>query len=308
MKTILFLLSLLMIGLYSSGSIAESGAKALFYGGRDSETIHTSTSNPKPSPISTTKKSPPRTKKQPIQVTKKKSPPRTKKSHVPAKKHTKKRDSPIYADSDLGIPPRINTPPTVLEYRGIKYWIELKRGNDLMHVSPSFQFHSGDRFKLGVMANQNGYVYVVNVGTTGKINRLHPLKPIDNNGYVHTSTPYLFPIGNGMMRFDDNAGIEILKIAFSPKPLTDTNYVQSSNYDDNYTNTYHKIDYTENCGSKDILRTDTCEQTGSKDIFVEDDTSGNVTGTNHPAGYSVAPLSYIQQGNPIIKTLELKHQ
>lgn len=198
--------------------------------------------------------------------------------------------------------------PVVQKYSGMKYWIELQRGDKLMRVSPGYLFQSGDRFKIGVITKQDGYLYLSNTGTTGQSHILYPPPNSNDDGFVKAGTVYILPL-KGMMEFDNNPGEELFKLALSSKPLANGHNTQTLS--NNSTNDATQVAYahSSSCnGSKDILLDDACEQNGSKDILVEEDQKGDLKELSHPATYVVAPVSFMQEGNTIIRTLKLKHE
>lgn len=87
-------------------------------------------------------------------------------------------------------------------------------------VSPSTKFKSGDVIQLALQSNKTGYLYVVNIGSTGKETVLFPSKAAENNRVV-AFQEYIIP---ARMKFDANAGVEQLIVALSPTP---TNSVET---------------------------------------------------------------------------------
>jgi hypothetical protein len=94
--------------------------------------------------------------------------------------------------------------------------IELNRAGRTFTVRPDFQFRSGDRIRLLLNINFNGYIALINHGTTGKKTLLFP-----ENGEPGD----LFKAGaatvpeTGWIIFDDNPGIEKLVMVFSGNPI-----------------------------------------------------------------------------------------
>ena len=61
------------------------------------------------------------------------------------------------------------------KFVGLKYWVELVKPNGKTEEKVvSYDFKSGDRIKIRVQPNTNGYIYAVNEGTSGRTNVLFP--------------------------------------------------------------------------------------------------------------------------------------
>ena len=102
---------------------------------------------------------------------------------------------------------------------GLRYWVDLvdAQGNT-RQVTTDYAFRRGDRIKLHVMSNQDGYLTLVNVGTSGRTTVLFPsASPSGSGNFVKAGTDYAIPPG-GYLRFDDTPGQEVLVLTFSPRP------------------------------------------------------------------------------------------
>lgn len=85
------------------------------------------------------------------------------------------------------------------------------RTNPGVEVPVSAVFHSGDRIRLQVQTNQDGYLYVVNRGPSGVWKPLLPSRNAPNNFIRGRSQP-VAPV---TARFDEQAGEESLFLVFS---------------------------------------------------------------------------------------------
>lgn len=188
------------------------------------------------------------------------------------------------------------------QYMGLTYWIGLL-GNDgqMQQVTTSRTFNSGERIKLSLMSNRSGYLQLINLGSTGRSVALFPYNGKDN--YVQANTPYIIP-RDAWIRFDNNPGEEVLWAILSPSPF-------SQNGAGQYTasaGSTQLAQYTGGC--KDLtLYTDynpaqALGRCGSKDLIVEEDTSGAT-----PAHYAVAPIASLQKSDQVIAIpIKLRHR
>jgi len=160
--------------------------------------------------------------------------------------------------------------PTPTGLPGTKVTIELMRNGKLSFVNPYFRFRSGDKIRLRLKTNFEGYVTVLNLGSSGKINLLYPVQGSDN--YVTPTTDYQIPQGSGWIVFDNQPGTEIVSVIMSEDKLEGLESLDNNS-------DYFRKDRT------------------SKDLFVQ--TSGNDF-------YAV--FREQQTGSNVGFTLKLKHR
>jgi hypothetical protein len=87
----------------------------------------------------------------------------------------------------------------------------------MVAVSPEKSFRSGDRFKLNLQSNFDGFVYVVNTTPGGENWLLFPRKQSRGNN-VRAGNSFSLPAASEF-RFNDEAGIEVLQIVMSRSPI-----------------------------------------------------------------------------------------
>jgi hypothetical protein len=129
---------------------------------------------------------------------------------------------------------------------GTKITIELMRDGKHSFVKPTYKFRSGDQIRIRMKTNFEGFVSVLNLGSSGKVNLLYPVQGRDN--YVMPTQDYQIPQGDGWIIFDDQPGTEIVSVIMSEDELQGLNSLNNNS-------DYFRKDRT------------------SKDLFVQ--TSGN---------------------------------
>ena len=88
-----------------------------------------------------------------------------------------------------------------------------------MEVDPESVFRSGDRVRFAVEPNVDGFLYVVQRGSTGRWSVLLPHPEInDGRNGVRSGREITIPPA-GWFRFDDNAGTEHLFVYLSRTPI-----------------------------------------------------------------------------------------
>jgi hypothetical protein len=104
----------------------------------------------------------------------------------------------------------------------LRFWVELLRGDPRgpgMPMPPDSRFHSGDRVRLHFESNVSGYLSLFQLGTNGAASRLYP---DPEKGEVSYKLPpdegRAIPEGVSWFRFDEQAGVEHLFVAFAARP------------------------------------------------------------------------------------------
>jgi uncharacterized protein DUF4384 len=100
---------------------------------------------------------------------------------------------------------------------GVKVSVKLRRDGRERWASVDEQFYSGDRIKLALETNFNGYVGVINVGPTGTQRLLYP--EADDAVFPAGGATLLPPADDKWIVFDDNVGDEKVVLIFSSGPL-----------------------------------------------------------------------------------------
>lgn len=144
-----------------------------------------------------------------------------------------------------------STTSVVGQNTGVRYWIELKRGDTNVKVNNKHQFKTGDRIRFHVIPNIDGYAYVLlTSGSRGERAVLFPeTKKVEGNK-VFRGRDVVIP-GDGYLAFDENPGTEKVQLVVSRLPIDATAYL-NNNIDENEPPTMI-ASATE--GSKDLIPT-----------------------------------------------------
>jgi hypothetical protein len=182
------------------------------------------------------------------------------------------------------------TAPATGQYMGVTYWVDVVgKDGQRRRVTTDSVFRSGDRIKLAVQTNRSGFLYVINLGTSGRTHVLFPHPGVaSGSNAVHAGQTYEVP-AVGAIRFDDTPGEELVLIMLSPTPIGDARPPDQ-----------RPGAVTADEAARLLM---TAEQKGAKDLIVEADPRGP-----RPASYAVAPLSSLETGGIITVRLKLKHQ
>ena len=118
-----------------------------------------------------------------------------------------------------GIPPAAVSGAGVVN-AGIRYRV-LRRGSngDAVEVAPDTTFASGDRIRFVFEPNVDGFLYVVQRGSTGRWSMLLPHPQIKGGRNAVTRFADVTIPPEGWFRFDDNPGTEQVFVYLSKEPV-----------------------------------------------------------------------------------------
>lgn len=140
-------------------------------------------------------------------------------------------------------------------------------------VSPSTIFQGGSRIRLGFNANRAGFLYIVNLGTSGKVATIFPANATDNN-QVQPGLIYQIPQQVGKsIKFDTTPGQEVILVVLSESRISNFEYGGQKIA----TNSLPAQQQHVALASLDLA-------SSSKDLFVEDDGVFQTVAFN-PASY-----------------------
>ena len=104
---------------------------------------------------------------------------------------------------------------------GLRYSILKREGGESAEVGPGTVFHSGDRIRLRVEANADGYLYIVHRGSSGVWKPLFPSSEVaGGSNKIEKGKSYEIPSGY-VFTFDEQPGEEKLFIVLSRQTVSD---------------------------------------------------------------------------------------
>lgn len=102
------------------------------------------------------------------------------------------------------------------DYSGISYSMFQKMNDgDIKKISPQKKFKTGDQIKISIRINKKGYLSIINIDPSGKLNLLEEKNAIPNSDI---NIP-----DKGFLKFSGEKGIEQLVILLSSKPFNSSN-------------------------------------------------------------------------------------
>lgn len=100
---------------------------------------------------------------------------------------------------------------------GTKVRIERMRKGKVKFVKPTSTFKSGDKIRLRFATNFDGYIRILNVGSSGRVSMLFPYEGA--NDRITPTDDFQIPNNNDWIVFDDTPGTEMLTVIMSATPF-----------------------------------------------------------------------------------------
>jgi hypothetical protein len=136
------------------------------------------------------------------------------------------RNSPANTATASNVSNSGGVSPSTTGLPGTKVTIELMRGEKHSFVKPDYKFRSGDQIRIRMKTNFEGYISVLNLGSSGNVNLLYPVQGHDN--YVIPTQDYQIPQGDGWIIFDNQPGTEIISVIMSEDELEGLNSLDNN--------------------------------------------------------------------------------
>lgn len=117
------------------------------------------------------------------------------------------------------------TPPTAKPtHPGLRVWLtDVNDASGSKRLSPQQTFRTGDRVRLSLQSNRDGYLYVLNVGTSGETRLLYPRPGTDNRVQRFKDFSFSSPLV-----FGEPSGTEQLVVVLSSAPTQEVSVTMQS--------------------------------------------------------------------------------
>ena len=99
--------------------------------------------------------------------------------------------------------------------------LERQEGDAWKTVDPGFVFDKGDRVRFRFRANFDGYLYVMNYGTSGKHSLLFPREETGRDNRIAAGKEYRIPATEAWFRIDGPPGHDVVYWLVSPLALAE---------------------------------------------------------------------------------------
>jgi hypothetical protein len=98
--------------------------------------------------------------------------------------------------------------------------LELRIGGQAQPVAPKHVFNAGDTIRIRVTSDYDGYLYVMDQGTSGRFATVFPSGTAGTDNQVHRGRAYLIPsTPDGWFQISGPPGFDVLYFLLSPEPI-----------------------------------------------------------------------------------------
>jgi len=98
--------------------------------------------------------------------------------------------------------------------------LERRRDGKIEPMAAGHVFAKGDIIRLKLTSHYDGYLYVMNQGTSGKFATVYPSMQTGNDNRIHMMKQYLVPaVEDGWFEVEGPAGFDVLYFLLSPTAL-----------------------------------------------------------------------------------------
>ena len=192
----------------------------------------------------------------------------------------------------------------------------LLRGLDdrYVEVPSSSVFHSGDHIRLSLLANEPGYIYVIQQGSTGAWSPVFPppgSTPDANK--IAAGELQMVPGGTRAFAFDKTPGDEKLYVILSRAPIGDIDHAIRGLQSDHKTEPPANPDSANNVQAAGIkIPNDFIQQLASRDLTLVDEQTVNEsngdTNGGEKATYVVSKANAPDSSPEVILKIDLRHE
>ena len=110
--------------------------------------------------------------------------------------------------------------PAVREKEALEITLEQQVGGQAQPMAPKHVFDSGDVIRIRVTSGYDGYLYVMDQGTSGHFATVFPSATAGSDNQVHRGQTYLIPsTADGWFQVSGPAGFDVLYFLLSPEPI-----------------------------------------------------------------------------------------
>ena len=190
----------------------------------------------------------------------------------------------------------------------------LRRGPDKEYneVTPGTVFHSGDHIRLSLLANQAGYLYVVQKGSTGAWSPIYPAPgAAPEAAKISPGQLEVVPGGTKAFAFDQNPGAEKLYVILSRNPIEDIDRV-IRNLSHGGSAPVPPADSSPVLEANNVIPDELLQKLASRDLHLVDeetvDTSSSSAQNSEKAVYVVARKSETPSSDQVVLSLDLRHE
>lgn len=191
----------------------------------------------------------------------------------------------------------------------------LLRGPDkeYVEVTPGTVFHSGDHIRLSLLANEAGYLYVVQKGSSGAWSPIYPRPSAGAEvAKINPGQLEMVPGGTQAFAFDQHPGDEKLYVILSRSPIEDIDRVINNLSHGGSSPAPPPAEASPELEAKNVIADAFVQKLVSRDLtLVDEETVGSSSKTgqdSEKAVYVVAKKSDTPSSEQVVLSLDMRHE
>ena len=191
----------------------------------------------------------------------------------------------------------------------------LLRGTDNQYaeVAPETVFHSGDHIRLSFLANQGGYFYVIQKGSSGAWSPIYPPRDASPDATkIEAGKLQIVPSGTRSFAFDQQRGEEKLYVILSRTPIEDLDRVIRNLSNGGPKSTPEPAAASPELEASNVIPDAFVQRLASRDLTLVDeqkvDEGSTQTHDSEKAIYVVNKSNDPQASSEVVLSLDLRHE
>ncbi len=185
--------------------------------------------------------------------------------------------------------------------------------NEYAEVTPGTVFHSGDHIRLSFLANEPGYFYVIQQGSSGAWSPIYPPRNASpESTRIEAGKLQIVPSGTRSFAFDQQPGIEKLYVILSRTPIDDIDRVIRNLSTGGSNPKPDTGDNSPPLEAANVIPDVFVQKLASRDLTLVDEEKVDATSTathdSEKAIYVVNKGTDPQTSSQVVLNLELRHE
>lgn len=185
--------------------------------------------------------------------------------------------------------------------------------NEYAEVTPGTVFHSGDHIRMSFLANERGYFYVIQQGSSGAWSPIYPPRNASaESTRIEAGKLQIVPSGARSFAFDQQPGVEKLYVILSRTPIDDIDRAIRNLSNGGSTPSPGAGDNSPPLEAANVIPDVFVQKLASRDLTLVDeekiDAASTATHDSEKAIYVVNKGTDPQASSQIVLSLELRHE
>ena len=185
--------------------------------------------------------------------------------------------------------------------------------NEYAEVTPGTVFHSGDHIRLSFLANEPGYFYVIQQGSSGAWSPIYPPRNASaESTRIEAGKLQIVPSGTRSFAFDQQPGVEKLYVILSRTPIDDIDRAIRNLSNGASTPSPGTGDNSPPLEAANVIPDVFVQKLASRDLTLVDeekvDAASTDTHDSEKAIYVVNKGTDPQTSSQVVLSLELRHE